>query len=180
MRNVDVVLDELQTISPSILTRIISEGRKFSLWSVMATQSLNSLPVRLADSIRTNAHNFFMFQMSHEDKVSLHVNDEWMQSPDFHSFVCYVPSDSAAFTETLKPLTPSRDLRLFEDFYCFDDDSQSEVKIEADRMESAYISQLVSNGLAFIVDGKVMMNEDYFKKIGLRGRKGTNLFSIDI
>ncbi|MEM0138250.1 MAG: DUF87 domain-containing protein [Thermoplasmatales archaeon] len=176
MRNVVVVMDELQTLSPSILVRIVSEGRKFSLWSAMATQSLSSLPPNLTSSIRTNVHNFFLFQTSEEDRKILHIKESITKPRDFHSFVCYVPSDEAFFSGTLKAMNPARDFHVTEDFYDFDDDPQDCLEIQIDKMESAYVSQLVSKGLAFVINGKVVMSEDYFKKMGLRGRKGNESF----
>ncbi|MEM3800345.1 MAG: DUF87 domain-containing protein [Thermoplasmatales archaeon] len=176
MKNVVVVMDEVQTLSPSILSRIVSEGRKFSLWSVMATQSLNSLPPNLTNSLRTNVHNFFLFQTSEEDRKILHIKENIAKPRDFHSFVCYVPRDETFFSGTLRAMNPTRDFHISEDFYDFDEDSKDCLEIQTDRMESAYVSQLVSKGLAFVINGKIVMSEDYFKKIGLKGRRGNESF----
>ena len=99
MKDVVLVMDEFQTFSPHISQRLVTEGRKFSLWAVMATQSLSSLDQPLASAIRTNAHNFFLFQLSNEDASSFRYGGKPLRNPEFHRFNCLVPRSEVHSTE---------------------------------------------------------------------------------
>jgi len=176
MRNVVLVMDELQVLSPNILSRIVAEGRKYSLWSVMATQSLSSLPSRLTSTLVTNTHNFFLFQISEEDLRILNPGREWISSLDYHSFICSVPGDRSVFSGQVNPPSHSRELHLFKEVYDFSSAGRENNVTDPERMNPAYVSQLIANGLAFISDGKIMMGEDYYRKIGSREKKGNESF----
>jgi hypothetical protein len=173
MKDVVIVIDEFQIVSPHISQRIITEGRKFSMWTVMATQSLSALNPILTSSIRTNVHNFFLFQLSEEDSRLFKQNGRTLKNPEFHYFNCYVPRTESYFTGSAKLATQTREFSVAEEFYAFDGESSFEPDGNTEDIDPVYLNHLVSLGLASIVDGSVALSEEYFEKIGSRHRKGS-------
>jgi energy-coupling factor transporter ATP-binding protein EcfA2 len=172
MKDVVIVIDEFQTITPHISQRIIAEGRKFSMWIVMATQSLSALNPILTSNIRTNVHNFFLFQLSEEDSRLFKLNGKVLKNPEFHNFNCYVPGTESYFTGSAKLATQRREFSTAEEFYAPDVESRSETDDRTEDIDPMYLNHLVSLGLASIVDGNISLSEEYFEKIGSRPRKG--------
>ncbi|MGC8645018.1 MAG: hypothetical protein ACP5UO_01960 [Thermoplasmata archaeon] len=121
-----------------------------------------------------NVHNFFLLQMSHEDQRILHSREEWMSALDFHSFVCHVPRDGSIFAGQVLPPPYTGDFHVFEDAYDFEEEEENE--IDPERMNPAYVSHLVKNGFAFVSNGKIIISEDYFRRVGSRERKGNESF----
>ncbi|MEM0133688.1 MAG: DUF87 domain-containing protein [Thermoplasmatales archaeon] len=173
MKDVVLVMDEFQTTSPHISQRIVSEGRKFSLWAVMATQSLASLDQSLASSIRTNAHNFFLFQLSNEDAAMFRHDGKIIKNPEFHRFNCLVPRSESMFSGITKLALPTKEFGITREFYDFREDEEVFDQEFPEKMDPVRLSNLVSLGLATIVDGKVHLEEEYFEKIGSKHKKGS-------
>ena len=173
MSDVVLVMDEFQTFSPHISQRLVTEGRKFSLWAVMATQSLSSLDQSLASAIRTNAHNFFLFQLSNEDASSFRYGGKPLRNPEFHRFNCLVPRSESTFYGMTRLASPSKEFSISREFYDFAGDEEILDSEFPERMDPVRLSNLISLGLATIVDGKVHMEEEYFEKIGSRHKRGS-------
>ncbi|MCL6002859.1 MAG: DUF87 domain-containing protein [Thermoplasmatales archaeon] len=173
MRNVVLVMDEFQTISPHISQRVVTEGRKFSLWAVMATQSLSGLDSLLSTTIRANAHNFFLFQLSNEDSVMFRHEGKVLKNPEFHYFNCLVPRTDSMFFGTTRLASKTREFFVSEDFYDFTKDSALLDQEFPETMDPVRLSHLVSLGLATIMNGNVHLEEEYFEKIGSRRRRGS-------
>lgn len=173
MKDVVLIMDEFQTLSPHISQRIVTEGRKFSLWAIMATQSLSGLEPALATSIRTNAHNFFLFQLSNEDVTAFRHGGKILKNPDFHHFNCLVPRTDSIFSGITRLAFQTRAFSVSKEFYDFGEkDSFVDQELTAN-MDPARLSHLVSLGLATVVDGNVHLEEEYFEKIGSRHRRGS-------
>ncbi|MCL5407986.1 MAG: DUF87 domain-containing protein [Candidatus Thermoplasmatota archaeon] len=172
MKDVVVIMDEFQTLSPHISQRIVTEGRKFSLWALMSTQSLSGLDPTLASSIKTNVHNFFLFQLSDEDAYTFRRDGRILRAPDFYHFNCLVPRTGSLFTGTTRLAEQTREFSVSEEFYDFDGSREFVDQEFPENIDPAYLSHLVSLGLATIVDGKVHLEMEYYEKIGSRHVKG--------
>lgn len=173
MRDVVIVMDEFQTISPHISKRIVTEGRKFSLWALMATQSFSGLSVILTSALKTNVHNFFLFQQSDEDLRSFSKDGLKLKNPDFHYFNCLVPRTDSFFTGRTRLATQSRDFSIDRQFYSFEDTTSVIQNETVESMDPSYLSHLVSLNLASMMDGKVLLSREYFEKIGSRHKRGS-------
>ncbi len=173
MKDVVVIMDEFQTLSPHISQRIVTEGRKFSFWAVMATQSLFGLDPALATTIRTNVHNFFLFQLSNEDANSFRHEGRPLKVPEFYHFNCLVPRTDSIFSGTARLATKSREFSVSQEFYDFGTIGTSLDQEFPENIDPARLSHLVSLGLATIVNGSVHLEAEYFEKIGSRGKRGS-------
>lgn len=172
MKDVVLVMDEFQTMSPHISQRVVTEGRKFSLWAIMATQSLSSLDPTLASTIRTNVHNFFLFQMSNEDLVMFRHYGKPLMNPDFHHFTCLVPRSGGIFSGISRLATPTREFSVATEFYDFDHTEFLPDREFPETMDPVHLSHLVSLGLATVKDGNIRLEREYFEKIGCRRKRG--------
>jgi hypothetical protein len=173
MKDVVLIMDEFQTLSPHISQRIVTEGRKFSLWAIMATQSLSGLEPALATSIRTNAHNFFLFQLSNEDVAAFRQGGKILKNPDFHHFNCLVPRTDSVFSGITRLALQTRAFSVTKEFYDFGEKDPFVDQELTANMDPARLSHLVSLGLATVVDGNVHLEEEYFEKIGSRHKRGS-------
>lgn len=173
MKDVVLVMDEFQSISPHISQKIITEGRKFSIRAVMATQSLSSLEPSVASSIRTNVHNFFLFQLSNEDVNTFRHDGKIVKNPDFHRFNCLVPRTDSIFSGMTRLATPTREFSISREFYDFPKGIDSIDQEILENIDPARLSHLVNLGLATVVDGRVHLEEEYFEKIGSRKKRGS-------
>ncbi len=173
MKDVVLVMDEFQTFSPHISQRIVTEGRKFSIWAVMATQSLSGLDSTLASSIRTNVHNFFLFQLSDEDMTSFKHERKILRNPDFHHFNCLVPRTGSIFSGTTILADRTKEFSVAKEFYDFGTEREYIDQEVPEKIDPARLSHLVSLGLATLVDGNVHLEKEYFQKIGSRPKRGS-------
>ncbi len=173
MKDVVLIMDEFQTISPHITQRIVTEGRKFSLWAVMATQSLYGLDPSLVTTIKTNAHNLFLFQLSNEDTNLFRREGKILKNPEFHHFNCLVPRSESFFSGSTQLAAVSRDFVISDEFYDFESGNVRLDEEFPENMDPTRLSHLVSLGLATVVDGKFHLEEEYFEKIGSRHKQGS-------
>ncbi len=172
MKDVVVVMDEFQTVSPHISGKIVTEGRKFSLWALMATQTLVNLSQAIRDELKTNVHNYFLFQLSEEDRRSIGQGLNNLPVPDFHYFNCIVPREGTHFIGGARIAPSGKTFEIDRKFYDFNSYIGEITSVDPSKMDPIYLSNLVTIGLAQILDGRVHLTEDYFSKIGSRGRKG--------
>jgi hypothetical protein len=172
MKDVLVVMDEFQIISPHISYRIVTEGRKFSLWALMATQSFSNLAPTIRESLKTNVHNFFLFQLSSEDLHLFQRDGRNFETPDFHYFHCFVPRTNSTFSGTSRPPKQTREFSVTREFYSFREEQESGSALKAEDINPLYLNELISNGLATLQNGKIELSEEYYEKIGSRPRKG--------
>ncbi len=173
MRDIVLVMDEFQMVSPHISQRIVAEGRKFSLWTVMATQSLFGLDPVLASSIKTNVHNFFLFQLSNEDANLFRHDGRTMRNPDFHRFNCLVPRTDSLFSGTTILAAQTKEFSVDREFYDFETGKECIDQEVPENIDPARLSHLISLGLATVVDGNVHLEQEYFEKIGSRHKRGS-------
>ncbi len=170
MRNTVLVIDEFQTISPFISQKFINEGRKFGLWLTAATQSLSNLPIPIREALKTNVHNFFLFQLSPDDEKAFRSYGLSFKNPGFHEFVALIPRESNHFNGIAMRHAAERKYEVDSSFYDFDDRDNVQIPNQFD----PYFSHiLISNNLATLVDGKIIPTEEYLKKIGSRTARGS-------
>lgn len=62
-----VIVDEAQNLNSSIVSEILSEGRKFGLFITLASQFLGQYDQNLRESLISNCGKIFCFNMSEED-----------------------------------------------------------------------------------------------------------------
>lgn len=172
MKDVVLIMDEFQTVSPHISQKIVTEGRKFSIWAVMATQSLFGLDQSLAPAIRTNVHNFFLFQLSNEDANLFRRDGKPLKNPEFHHFNCLVPRTDSIFSGSTLLASRTREFSVSRDFYDFGNDEEPLDQDVPENIDPARLSHLISLGLATVVDGNVHLENEYFQKIGSRSKRG--------
>lgn len=66
-RKTYIIIEEVQAIPASIIKTILSEGRKFGVVLIMATQNLVNLKENVVPSLFSNIHNWACFRISNED-----------------------------------------------------------------------------------------------------------------
>lgn len=172
MKNTVIVMDEFQTFSPHISHKIVTEGRKFSLWSIMATQSFSNLTPVIRDSLRTNVHNFFLFQLSSDDLNFFNRYGRKLVNPDFHYFNCLIPRTGAIFLGKARLAERKRKFLVDPKFYCFGEESDTKYSTDPKDFDPAYLNHLITLGLASIEDGEIYLSESYFSKVGSRHKRG--------
>lgn len=65
------IIDEVATIENSILTRFLSEARKYNLSLFLATQYFNQLSPSLKNAIFANTSNYYIFRTSRQDATTI-------------------------------------------------------------------------------------------------------------
>ena len=65
------IIDEVATIENSILTRFLSEARKYNLSLILATQYFDQLSSNLKNAIFANTSNYYIFRTSKLDATTL-------------------------------------------------------------------------------------------------------------
>ncbi|MGP6206462.1 ATP-binding protein [Cuniculiplasma sp. SKW3] len=66
-----IIVDEAQNLNSSLMSEILSEGRKFNLYLTLASQFLSQYDRTLRDSIISNCGNIYCFNMSEEDATDI-------------------------------------------------------------------------------------------------------------
>ena len=66
-----LIVDEAQNIPPGIMNTLLSEGRKFGVVVILATQTLYQMDRGLVDSVLGNVRNFASFSVSGGDAYTL-------------------------------------------------------------------------------------------------------------
>ena len=69
-----LMVDEVSNVETPILSKILSEARKFNLSIILATQYFNQISEELRKSILTNISNYYVFRVSKEDAKLLEDN----------------------------------------------------------------------------------------------------------
>jgi len=69
-----LMIDEVSNVETPILSKILSEARKFNLSIMLATQYFNQISNELRKSIFTNISNYYVFRVSKEDAKLLEDN----------------------------------------------------------------------------------------------------------
>ncbi len=170
MKDVVLVIDEFQTFSPFLTQRIVNEGRKFGLWLTAATQSFSSLNLAVREALKTNIHNFFLFQLSPEDEKLFRGYTRDLINPSFHNFFALIPRDNNHFHGAASIHPEINEYKISREFYNFD--SSDEIPLPSEKLDPYYIHILLSNNLLSLVDGKIVPTEDYLKKMGSKQSKG--------
>ncbi|MGC8506546.1 MAG: type IV secretory system conjugative DNA transfer family protein [Thermoplasmata archaeon] len=99
-----ILIDEIQNIPAVVLERMLSEGRKFGIRLIMATQFLDQLDSNFTKSIMGNVRNFASFNVSESDartlsstisdrKISAELYDTLL-SQNVHSCILWNMNDS--------------------------------------------------------------------------------------
>ena len=68
------IVDEVAIIENPLLTKMLSEARKYHLSVMMAGQYFNQISENLKASILANVVNYYLFRVSREDAQSLAMN----------------------------------------------------------------------------------------------------------
>lgn len=170
MNNVAIVIDEFQIFSPTLTQRIINEGRKFGLWVTAATQSFSSLSPSIRESMKTNMHNFFLFQLSPDDEKIFKNYDRNFKNPSFHNFYAMIPRNSNHFTGSARKHDKRNEFRICKEFYDFS--NTSEIPVPSAKIDPYYMHILLSNNLVSLVEGKIIPTEEYLRMMGSRASKG--------
>ncbi len=66
-KNCMLVIDEAQNLNASIIKEILSEGRKFRVFSILASQYILQYDREVRDAAISNCGNFYTFSLSEED-----------------------------------------------------------------------------------------------------------------
>lgn len=170
MKNIALVIDEFQIFSPTLTHRLVNEGRKFGLWVTAATQSFSSINLTIRESMKTNIHNFFLFQLSPDDERIFRGYDRNFNNPSFHNFYAMIPRDNNHFTGSVKKHQERSDYGINEEFYDFNDSTQ--MPVPSARVDPYYMHILLSHNLVSLVDGKIIPTEEYLRIMGSRAPKG--------
>ncbi len=170
MKNVVLVIDEFQTFSPSLTQRIVNEGRKFGLWLTAATQSLLSINPVTREALKTNTHNFFLFQLSPEDEKTIRGLGKNFINPPFHSFYALIPRNNNHFTGSSKKHPETSDYRIDRTFYDFNNSGQ--IPFPSANIDPFYMHILLAHNLVSLVDDKILPTDDYLRKMGARMPRG--------
>ena len=99
-----ILIDEIQNIPAVVLERMLSEGRKFGIRLIMATQFLDQLDKNFVKSIMGNVRNFASFNVSESDarilsstisdrKISAELYDTLL-SQNVHSCILWNMNDT--------------------------------------------------------------------------------------
>jgi hypothetical protein len=72
--NIILMIDEISNVETPIISRILSEARKYNLSLTIATQYFNQISVELRKSIFSNVVNYYVFRVSKEDARLLEEN----------------------------------------------------------------------------------------------------------
>lgn len=72
--NVIFIVDEVSIVETEILSRILSEGRKYGLSLMLAGQFLEQLTTTLRNSIFANVLNYYLFRISKSDAIIMSNN----------------------------------------------------------------------------------------------------------
>lgn len=62
-----VMIDEAQNLNATILSELLSEGRKFNLFLILASQFISQYPKNLRESIKSNTGSVYAFNISRDD-----------------------------------------------------------------------------------------------------------------
>lgn len=122
-----IVLDESQMMPEGILDRLLREGRKFGLHTIMATQFLDSDTRRLTETIRGNISNILSFSLSEKDSGLISSNffsgklyrkvSDTLKSQQIHRAVIWSQNETGisgplSFSPTIRD--DESDLELFD------------------------------------------------------------------
>jgi len=66
-----IMIDEIQNVPSAVLERMLSEGRKFGIRLIMATQFLDQVETGFVKSVMGNVRNFASFSVSERDAKTL-------------------------------------------------------------------------------------------------------------
>lgn len=72
--NIIFIIDEVSVVENEILSRILSEGRKYGLSLILAGQFLDQLSLNLKNSIFANTLNYYLFRISKSDATTISNN----------------------------------------------------------------------------------------------------------
>jgi hypothetical protein len=80
--NTMIVVDEAQNLNSSLVSEILSEGRKFNLYITLASQYLGQYDRGLRDAMISNCGNIYCFNMSEDDAddICSLISDSRMKS----------------------------------------------------------------------------------------------------
>ncbi len=168
LKDVTVVIDEFQILTPSIAEIFLTEGRKFGLNLVVATQTTSTLGQKINEVLRTNVSNIIAFKGSENDfynltKDELHLNHE-------HQFLWADTFSSMYFRGSMR--YSARKERIFElsrEFYGFEGDLNLDERTWKDPY---YLHILSTLNLVSLEGNKIVPNESYMKILGSRKIKG--------
>jgi Predicted ATPase len=62
-----IMIDEAQNLNSTILSELLSEGRKFNLYLILASQFISQYPKSLRESIKSNTGSIYAFNISRDD-----------------------------------------------------------------------------------------------------------------
>ena len=74
MENIIFIVDEVSIVENEILSRILTEGRKYGLSLILAGQFLEQLSSNLKNSIFANTLNYYLFRISKSDAIIMSNN----------------------------------------------------------------------------------------------------------
>jgi len=112
-REVYLILDEFHNFASPSLVEMLSEGRKFGLRLVMATQYVGQVPEYLWDSVEGNALNFVSFAVGKDTAEALSratgMDPGVLMNLERHEFIAF-SHGFAVHGRSLPPPPPRRDL----------------------------------------------------------------------
>ena len=170
MKNTVLVIDEFQTFSPSLTQRIVNEGRKFGLWLTAATQSFSSISPVTREALKTNVHNFFLFQLSPDDEKIIRNFTKDFINPSFHNFYALIPRNNNHFSGSAKKHPETNNYKINKCFYDFS--NSNEIPLPSASIDPFYMHILLANNLISLTDGKIVPTDDYVRKMGSRSSRG--------
>ena len=108
-----LILDEFHNFASPSLVEMLSEGRKFGLRLVMATQYVGQVPEYLWDSVEGNVLNYVAFSVGKETAEALSrstgMDPEVLMNLERYEFIAF-SHGYAVHGRTLPPPGPRRDL----------------------------------------------------------------------
>jgi len=112
-REVYLILDEFHNFASPSLVEMLSEGRKFGLRLIMATQYVGQVPEYLWDSVEGNALNFVSFAVGKDTAEALSratgMDPGVLMNLERHEFIAF-SHGYAVHGRSLPPPSPRRDL----------------------------------------------------------------------
>ena len=91
-----IVIDEAQNLNSSVLSEILSEGRKFNIFLTLASQFISQYSKELKESLISNAGSVYSFNISESDAniVCSLITDPFMNRSAKKSILLGVPHNS--------------------------------------------------------------------------------------
>ncbi|MFP3300358.1 MAG: type IV secretion system DNA-binding domain-containing protein [Thermoplasmatales archaeon] len=168
LKDVGLVIDEFQILTPSIAEIFLTEGRKFGLNLIAATQTTSSLGQKINEILRTNVSNIIAFKGSEIDFYNLTKEELWLNQE--HQFLWADVFSSMHFRGSLRYFSrKERNFELSKEFYDYD----TELKFDERSWKDPYYLHILSTlNLVSLEGNKIVPNEEYMKLLGSRKVKG--------